>query len=371
MPTLTLNSLLIYQVLLTYRTFTTPQAFMQKLALRYRVSEYRPPNEEHSIIRLRVFDVMCKWIERFPMDFSSLDMQELVKLFAAGILKDVKKSATLINLANIAQRKSEHKSKIPKKTLPALVQFDISSVSAQDIAQQLALTDMDRYAKISPIELLHPSNWSDPKKRDSAPNVREFVERFNALSSWVVTEVLQRSDPKDRAKLLVHFMNIAKCCLTLKNFHATLAITASLKSPAITRMRTTQDLFNKRIANKKDKQVYQELVNISECGGNFKSLRAVMENATPPFIPHLGIYLSDIFFIHEGNEDYVRPDDKNAPPMINLAKEKLLAVTIQKALSAQHQQYKFEPDPHIMRYLNSLQVQKSDALFEKSKAVEP
>ena len=248
--------------------------------------------------------------------------------------------------------------------------FDILAVEPADVARQLALVDMALFVRIEPSELMDPANWTDAKKAPQcAPNVRAFVARFNALTGWVGSETLQRADPKERAKVLQQFLAVGRACLAMNNFHGALAIGTALRMPAITRLHATNELLFKRIASRKDKQSYQELTALADSTSNWKNLRAALDAVVMPGIPHLGMFLADIFFLNEGNPDTMTAEDGTV--LINLAKKKLLATSIQKLMSFQHQQYKFEANPALAAYLKNPPTRDTEELFEMAKALEP
>ena len=46
---------------------------------------------------------------------------------------------------------------------------------------------------------------------------------------------------------------------------------------------------------------YEELKEFLETRNNYKALRSAIKTSNPPLIPYLGIYLSDLTFIEDGN----------------------------------------------------------------------
>jgi hypothetical protein len=64
-------------------------------------------------------------------------------------------------------------------------------------------------------------------------------------------------------------------------------------------------LISSKILPAKTIAKFDELKAFMDTNGNFKMLRTAIHTANPPVIPYLGIYLSDLTFIEDGNPDEV------------------------------------------------------------------
>jgi RasGEF domain len=56
---------------------------------------------------------------------------------------------------------------------------------------------------------------------------------------------------------------------------------------------------------KEPKKKYQEMGELMTRDENFKRFREHLHNVDPPCIPYLGVYLTDLTFIEEGNKDFI------------------------------------------------------------------
>lgn len=96
-----------------------------------------------------------------------------------------------------------------------------------------------------------------------------------------------------------------------------------------------------------------------------------MANVVPPCIPHIGVFLTDLTFIDDGNEDIV--DNR----FINFAKFRLVYRTIRGIGQYQDTQYNLTPVESIQQYLeHDIEVSNEDEstmkeLFEISLSIEP
>eukprot|EP01130_Rhizamoeba_saxonica_P002924 TRINITY_DN1288_c0_g1_i1.p1 TRINITY_DN1288_c0_g1~~TRINITY_DN1288_c0_g1_i1.p1 ORF type:complete len:546 (-),score=101.47 TRINITY_DN1288_c0_g1_i1:24-1661(-) len=100
---------------------------------------------------------------------------------------------------------------------------------------------------------------------------------------------------------------------------------------------------------------------------SYKNIRNIQDNASGPFIPFIGVSLTDITFINVGNKDTTHGK-------VNTHKVHLLGKAIQFALQFRSQPpYRIAPDEELLNYmehLNSLLPDISDEdLYKKSKTV--
>ena len=347
------------QFLLTYRTFMTPQMLLKKLAVRYQVSSRTVPADMLVLVRLRVADTLVRWLESCPADFADKDMQKLLKLFAAGVLMDGAKAAALLSLLDMvdeqqpslgsaARRRSGLRANAEKRRtvrtvgpagdgLSFLLGFPLA-----DVARCMTDVDQELFRRITREELMHPQNWAAPDKAaQPAVNVMAMVQRFNLITDWVQSEVLSRDDLRERARAMHFFVKLAHECHALNNFHAATAITAALHTPAILRLHQTLDYLHKKVLSKKERTWFQELSDLADSASNRKALRTAQDAAILPAIPHIGLYLSDLFFIDEGNAEYVSAPADPKTELVNYAKKRLVAGVIQRIVWFQSVSYPF------------------------------
>ena len=89
--------------------------------------------------------------------------------------------------------------------------FHYTEVPLLEVARQMTLIEHDLYRSIQPWEFFK-CGWSKADKEKTSPNILAMVQRFNQVSSWVAHEVLRGADPKQRAKRIGHFLDLAKHC---------------------------------------------------------------------------------------------------------------------------------------------------------------
>ena len=351
----------------------TAQMLIKKLAVRYRISDANAPPDIQTLVRVRVVDIVCTWVERFPKDFDDEEMKKLVRLFAAGILRNAQKTELLFKLVD-APVQSMQLRPTPAPVSSSNTKEDslLLDVQPADIARQIALIDMEVFQRIEGVELLSPNNWMKPDEAETrAVNVMAMTARFNRITDWVQCEVLKREDSRERAKVIAHILKVAKECLTLNDFNATVAIGFALHTSAIERLHQTQDYLQKKLLSKKEKSFIQELEGLLDTAGNKRILRQATNSAVLPGVPHLGMFLSDIFFIAEGNKDFVKVEGAPGDGLINFAKKRMTASVIQRIQTFQRVPYPFEVDNSLRAWLESPLTILPSTFFERSKLLEP
>ena len=88
----------------------------------------------------------------------------------------------------------------------------VLDISPAVMAEQITLVEADYHNSILINELLE-LKWQ--KNAESAPNVMRASSRFNRFSRIVSTQILTADSPKQRAKIVGHFLAVAAVRLSL------------------------------------------------------------------------------------------------------------------------------------------------------------
>jgi son of sevenless-like protein len=84
----------------------------------------------------------------------------------------------------------------------------------------------------------------------------------------------------------------------MNNFHGCLAVISGLSRCHVTRMKKSWELISTKECN-----LFEQLGEFTSMVKNYSTMRVHLKTVTPPLIPYLGIYLSDLLFSNEGNPD--------------------------------------------------------------------
>eukprot|EP01139_Manchomonas_bermudensis_P011287 Amastigsp_a342519_35.p1 type:complete len:506 gc:universal Amastigsp_a342519_35:1-1518(+) len=301
--------------LLTYRSFTRPIDLLELLIARYDMSTpvtrsqaaYESfVNEKLTIVRLRVFNVLKNWADKHSYDFADADGELLSKLhdFLRNTMARTNMERAAQQIMTLVEKRVGSSSEFERvmSTAPPRPEiapgFDPASepltrLSAVEIARQITLIEHRLYCQIRPWECLGQAWTHEPKS-----NIRKLILQFNQTSQWVAMQVLTTESLRERKAVLTHFVQIAAELRALNNFNAVLEIVAGLEFSPLYRLKHTWASLSK-----KTMETFESLRELVSRAKNFKNHRAAMRTVHPPVIPYLGITLTDLTFIEDGNSD--------------------------------------------------------------------
>jgi RasGEF domain/RasGEF N-terminal motif len=248
------------------------------------------------------------------------------------------------------------KSNDPKKVDWGALAF--MELNNTEIARQITIADYHLYADMQPVELLNLA-WSKPRLKKRAANVLGLIERFNCFSSSVATLLLQCSGIKARRRMLTKVIEVMDELLLLNNFNAVMAFMSALNNSAVFRLKHTFAELKKPVFER-----FEYFARLFSSTQSFKSYRDTYVGAHPPAIPFLGVYLTDLTFIEDGNPDEVHG-------MVNYFKRTLVFDVIRVVRRYQTTCYNLKMVPQLQRYLNSLPKLSEGDMYEISLQLEP
>eukprot|EP01111_Echinosteliopsis_oligospora_P014929 TRINITY_DN5748_c1_g1_i1.p1 TRINITY_DN5748_c1_g1~~TRINITY_DN5748_c1_g1_i1.p1 ORF type:complete len:673 (+),score=164.12 TRINITY_DN5748_c1_g1_i1:79-2019(+) len=331
--------------LLTYQSFTTPAKLLQKLIQRYTM----PPElgEGNINIQLRVFNVLKVWVTYHWSDFNEELIQSLKHFIDTLSLRTdnnhilfVKTiTSTISNKLKTDEDESKKRKKdfdeippepkVPKAIFSPTLKWD--DIDDEEIARQLTILDFEMYSSIKASELLNQS-WNKPKLKHRSPNVLRTIARFNDMSEWVASSILAVERVRDRARIMAKFIRIAEYLMKpLNNFNTAMAILAGLNASSVHRLKWTREEMPRQVH-----QVYESLQAALSSNQAYREYRNLLSHANPPCIPYLGVYLTDLTFVEDGN-----PDDIHG--LINFTKRKYVYLSIDKVKQYQDTAYNLQP----------------------------
>lgn len=349
--------------LLTYRSFTTPDELLDLLIQRWNISPSPPTHKEATKLQFRIWLVLKTWVcDYFAQDFEENPQltNRLHKFVFLRVSKSLPSPATKL-IAQLQRLVAGDEVKMevivddmPKPILPRSRSFRRLSFSLSqraridlaplsrfmdfhplELARQLTLVESSFFREIQPKECLKLC-WSVDKA--NAPNILALINHFNALSGYIKVEILKTVDCKQRAKVLEYFLQVGKCCQELSNFNALMEITSSLNAAAVHRLKNTWKLVNSKYAGWKEEWGKLTL-------NNYVRLREAQMQAEPPYLPYVGIILSDLTFIEEGNKDFVMVGSEHS--LINFEKRRKVATVLTRLQQCQRTPFGFRVVPQI------------------------
>uniref|UniRef100_A0A671PL44 Ral guanine nucleotide dissociation stimulator-like n=1 Tax=Sinocyclocheilus anshuiensis TaxID=1608454 RepID=A0A671PL44_9TELE len=204
---------------------------------------------------------------------------------------------------------------------------DFLSFDPTVVAEQFTLMD----ARVVPYHCLG-SIWSQRDKKGKehlAPTIRATVSQFNRVTNCVISTCLsdRTLKPSQRARILEHWIQVARECRILKNFSSLRAILSALQCNPVHRLKKTWDEVSRE-----NFRIFQELSEIfSDENNHSLSRELLIKEGTSKFatleinpkraqkrqqpqrdltvmqgtIPYLGTFLTDLVMMDTAMKDYL------------------------------------------------------------------
>lgn len=344
--------------LLTWPTFTSPEQLLSKLKDRFLAI---PPNgystdqankwREHvqRQVRMRVINFVKRWVEVLDesalanatvvqtiSEFITLVEREGLEYAARQLYSLVDKATALpgwapkrintptspINEHSVellsgaprpkltirtraSKRAASHKPP-PAVILPkSLDRISLLQIDPLEMARQLTLLEWALWVNVRPCHLLKGA-WS----KSESNSVRQVIDLSNRMTFWVASTILSQQDIKQRCLLVKHFILVADRCRGLNNFNSLMSILAALNSAPVSRLSRTWDALSTKAQGylksmqalmSPEKNFSRYRVSLASIVSEFNA----SEGNPTPCIPFLGMYLTDLTMIEDGNKDYI------------------------------------------------------------------
>lgn len=216
---------------------------------------------------------------------------------------------------------------MPTSAPPPILPKNLRKIKFLDIdplemARQLTILESKLYNRIKPVECLGKS-WSKPDSDIFAKGIKDTINTSNRITGWVAEAILVQEDLKKRSAWIKQFVAIADRCRSLNNFSTMTAIVSGLNSAPVYRLRRTWDAVNQ-----KNVGTLEALNKVMQSSKNFSDYREMIHKLNPPCVPFLGVYLTDLTFIEDGNPDRLKGD----PRLINFGKRQKTAEVIREIM---------------------------------------
>ncbi|GAA5872216.1 hypothetical protein JCM16303_001019 [Sporobolomyces ruberrimus] len=171
----------------------------------------------------------------------------------------------------------------------------VTDVDPLELARQLTIMESRVYCSIRPEELLGSSSATNSSgKREGS--VRKMSALSTRLTGWIAETILGETDQKRRTSLVKYFVKLGERLLMLNNYNALFAVFTALNSSTIARLRKTWDGLAPKY-----RQSLELLRRATDHSRNYAEYRGKIRQTVPPCLPFVGLFLTDLIFIFEGN----------------------------------------------------------------------
>ncbi|XP_045419619.1 ral guanine nucleotide dissociation stimulator isoform X4 [Lemur catta] len=258
------------------------------------------------------------------------------------------------------------------------------------VAEQFTLMDAELFKKVVPYHCLG-SIWSQRDKKGKehlAPTIRATVTQFNNVANCVITTCLGDRSMKapDRARVVEHWIEVARECRVLKNFSSLHAVLSALQSNSIHRLKKTWEEVSRDSF-----RIFQKLSEIFSDDNNYSLSRELLiKEGTSKFatlemnpkraqkrpketgaiqgtVPYLGTFLTDLVMLDTAMKDYLYGR------LINFEKRrKEFEVIAQiKLLQSACNNYSIAPEEHFRAWFRAMERLSETESYNLSCELEP
>jgi hypothetical protein len=417
----------LHLFLLTYRSFTTPYELLSQLIARYNIAPpfieaqaaKLPPDVQdfyhipiqypedylelknfiQNILtptRLRICQVVKTWLQNHFSDFradSKLEqqLQDFFTMLSYTHMNNLAKQLKQLYTSQCGRRDTFAKQKFQELLKRNNLEEQVSKkqngfehaieslhtykkVVSQDklqeqplykfkaglLARELTYLTFDIFRSILPREFFN-QNWTKPNRHKVSPNIMKMIKRSNEIATWVATEVLSASEVELRAKIIKKFIKVSIKLDKLNNFNTLIDIISGLNSNPIHRLSKSWALVPEKYTEE-----LKRLTELTSPQKSYHNLRVAVKERGPPCIPPLGMYLTDITFIEDGNSNKING-------LVNFGKSRLLGSVIRDLQTLQNSPFVLKKQPSLVvrSRLTHLPYQEMQELYEISQVFEP
>ena len=370
--------------LLTYPYVVTPFNLLRYLILRFCATPSRnrrvSARQHQKQSQIRVLNVLKLWLEFYPEDFLESDTallgllrdflvnsvtdsfrsvcSKMVGRIENALLKASNQLPLLIGAPPVSDFTNPSIAELPELLEGLSPQHMFAAVSPKESARQLTLSVFEIFSHLRRSEFLNAA-WSKEGKDSNAPHVQRLVQDFNQLSGFVVAHILSFDSFDKRTRALEYCTRLAIEASELLNFHTTIAIVSALQHSSIFRLKRSWEALplDLSLAFKDRSALLRD---------NSKLLRQRIETASAPCIPYIGIYLTDLTFLEDGNPLYLESG------LINAVKLDMIGKRIAEFMSFRTPPYNFHHLPAVIKVFQDTSIIMADEeSYRRSLQLEP
>ncbi|KNC54245.1 uncharacterized protein AMSG_12312, partial [Thecamonas trahens ATCC 50062] len=248
----------------------------------------------------------------------------------------------------------------PPTMMPDVLQVTaVTQVEPKELARQLTLMEHSLLRAIQAKEFMKQA-WAKKGKERNAPHLLALIEFFNHVSGMIATQVLASPSVERRAFLIKYYVAVARHLLALDNFNGIMEVLSALHSAAISRLKLTWAAVEPKVVEE-----FESISAIMSTSSNFGAYRSKLKAATPPSVPYIGLFLTDLTFADDGNTDHVGED------MINMEKARMVTRIVSELQGYYAGYYALAPLLSVQRFIFNAPVQDEKSLYTTSLRVEP
>uniref|UniRef100_A0A2K5KLP2 Ras-GEF domain-containing protein n=1 Tax=Cercocebus atys TaxID=9531 RepID=A0A2K5KLP2_CERAT len=257
---------------------------------------------------------------------------------------------------------------------------DVTTFPPRLLAEQLTLMDAELFKKVELYECLG-SIWDRRAKEGNehvAPTVRATIAHFNRLANCVTTSCLgdHSMRAQDRARVVEHWIKVARECLSLNNFSSVHAIVSALHSNPIHRLHKTwaavsskstkylKELYKKDTTLKRDLLIKAGSFKVATQERNPQRAQMRLRKQKKGAVPFLGDFLTVLHRL-----DSAIPDDLDGNS--NKRRKEVRVLQEMQLLQVAAMNYRLRPLEKFVTYFSKMEQLSDKESYKLSCQLEP
>uniref|UniRef100_A0A6B2LAW8 Ras-GEF domain-containing protein n=1 Tax=Arcella intermedia TaxID=1963864 RepID=A0A6B2LAW8_9EUKA len=228
-----------------------------------------------------------------------------------------------------------------------------------EIARQLTLIDQELLLSIFPNHLLSKISNSG----QYCKSVTDYCNHFNKINAGFTSLFLETSNINERVLFLKHMIKVIHECVGLRNFGSAMSLLAAITSSPIYRLKHTWAKFSSK--HPKSYHLHQQQTELLTPTNSYARLREKCDSFNGPQLVYLGMYLTDLTFLEDGNLTYLTPG------VWNFAKIESIAAVLKNFMKIRKFRFNFSEVPVIKNFLLDLKTMTDREHYQRSLEIEP
>ncbi|XP_014674508.1 PREDICTED: ras guanyl-releasing protein 3-like [Priapulus caudatus] len=180
---------------------------------------------------------------------------------------------------------------------PRKVSLVFNHLDAAELADHLSYLE---YKAIRRISFSDYQDYAVQGTIRNNPRLERSIALFNSLSQWLQCMILSRTNPEQRAQVMVKFINVAKRLRQLQNFNTLMAVVGGLSHSALARLTRTHACVPMEA-----KKLLVDYTELLSSASNFSNYRRALSESKGFKIPILGVHLKDLISLHTALPDRI------------------------------------------------------------------
>ncbi|XP_059505383.1 ral guanine nucleotide dissociation stimulator-like 1 [Stegostoma tigrinum] len=277
------------------------------------------PAEKETLMKIAIPEILEIWLEESAEDFRQVPTYSCLRKVLSYLNQTVpgsdaeQRAQKLLSRFSVEETAEKEMFKGYRRRVRFYVgeehdqtieQVDekLLSYPSRFIAEQLTFMDADLFRKLVPSQCLG-SIWSQRGKEEKqhlVSTVQATITQFNNVTKCVTSTILrpQQLKPRQTAKIIEKWIDVAQECRILQNFSSVHSITIALQSNSVFNLKKTW-----AAVSKSSKITFEDLSNNEE--DNFIASRELrMEDIVQGIVPYLGTFLTEFSALDSAFPNY-------------------------------------------------------------------